>query len=441
MSSPFDFFFNSNEFWDKMQFEVVLALLDPVKLQLLLSNGVSINLLMNIVHSTLECCAPVVLENQISAALGVKESSFCRDAVNMASIYSQIQNYAFHQLRVVKMFSYFARVTIPRFLLPAFRISQKNNLNEKEILSSYSSSFYNKGAIYSVLVQGFIRDYCNCFTVNAVEFADFFSSFFSKTVAKKPSVIRKVKKLAFINCSMALDCAFSFLLRCIGAKIGMFIGRNRHSPMSIFFFQNFFLIATHAFALVAISKASEKLLYYFNRFFPPTPEEIEEEEREHKSTEERENVFVRISEFSENRNESLYSILGIDPTSDLNAIRASYRAQSLKFHPDRVQKTVEAQKEAQERMSRVNQAYEILQDPEKRAFYDLTISSTENKIFGKEIGEVSTTLKSTPVLIRVPLVFGAVAGLFYSGILFSYASTYKVFRYVTQPGMCWNQSM
>lgn len=441
MSFPSEFFWESDEFWDKIRLEVVLALLDPSKLHVLLSNGVSLNLLVQIVHSAVECCAPVVLENHISAALGVKESSFCRDVVTMASIYSQLQNYAFHQLRAVRMFSYFARLTIPRFLVPAFRLSQKENHNEKEILSSYASSYYNKGVIYSVLVQGFIRDYCNYFTVNGVEFVDFLSTFFSKSIAKKPSIIRKVKKLAFLNCSMALDCTLCFLLRCIGAKIGMFIGRKSHSSLSIFFSQNLFLMFTHIFVSFTVSKASENLLLYLNRRFPPTPEEIEEEEREQRSTEERASVFGQISEFSENRNESFYSILDVKPTSDLNAIRASYRAQSLKFHPDRVQKTAEAQKEAQERMALVNQAYEILQDPEKRAYYDLTLDSTQPKIFGMEAGELTTNLKSFPVLLRFPLVFGAIGGLFYSGIMFSYASTYKLFRYFTQPGMCWTSFM
>ena len=64
--------------------------------------------------------------------------------------------------------------------------------------------------------------------------------------------------------------------------------------------------------------------------------------------------------------ESFYNILGVGETSSKEEIKKSYRALSLKFHPDRNPNNLEAVSKIQ----KINEAYETLSDDQKRAEYD-----------------------------------------------------------------------
>jgi len=61
-----------------------------------------------------------------------------------------------------------------------------------------------------------------------------------------------------------------------------------------------------------------------------------------------------------------YQILGISPDAGEEQIRRSYRAQALKYHPDRNP----GNPEAEERFKAVAEAYGVLIDPVKRREYD-----------------------------------------------------------------------
>lgn len=60
-----------------------------------------------------------------------------------------------------------------------------------------------------------------------------------------------------------------------------------------------------------------------------------------------------------------YDILGVSKNASKDEIRKAYRKQALEWHPDR-NKSSNAEKKFKE----INQAYEILSDPEKKAAYD-----------------------------------------------------------------------
>ena len=60
-----------------------------------------------------------------------------------------------------------------------------------------------------------------------------------------------------------------------------------------------------------------------------------------------------------------YKVLGVARTATADDIKKSYRRLARKFHPD-----VSKEKDAEQKFKEVQEAYEVLKDPEKRAAYD-----------------------------------------------------------------------
>jgi DnaJ-class molecular chaperone len=60
-----------------------------------------------------------------------------------------------------------------------------------------------------------------------------------------------------------------------------------------------------------------------------------------------------------------YEILGVSKNANATELKAAYRRQALKWHPDR-NKTPEAH----EKFKEINKAYEVLSDPKKKELYD-----------------------------------------------------------------------
>lgn len=68
---------------------------------------------------------------------------------------------------------------------------------------------------------------------------------------------------------------------------------------------------------------------------------------------------------------TFYETLGIDPSASPADVKAAYRRESAKHHPDRAGGSAE-------RMAEVNRAYACLSDPMKRARYDQTGSDPDS---------------------------------------------------------------
>ncbi|MBE0408178.1 MAG: J domain-containing protein [Anaerolineales bacterium] len=69
-----------------------------------------------------------------------------------------------------------------------------------------------------------------------------------------------------------------------------------------------------------------------------------------------------------------YKILGVDRKSSEDEIKRAYRKLALQFHPDRNP----GDATAEEKFKEINEAYQVLRDPEKRAHYDRLGESYSN---------------------------------------------------------------
>lgn len=61
-----------------------------------------------------------------------------------------------------------------------------------------------------------------------------------------------------------------------------------------------------------------------------------------------------------------YKILGVERNASAAEIKKAYRKLALKYHPDRNQ----GDKQAEEKFKEINEAYQVLSDPQKRSRYD-----------------------------------------------------------------------
>jgi len=61
-----------------------------------------------------------------------------------------------------------------------------------------------------------------------------------------------------------------------------------------------------------------------------------------------------------------YETLGVSKTATADEIRSAYRKLARKYHPD----VAKNKKEGEEKIKEINEAYEVLSDPEKRTKYD-----------------------------------------------------------------------
>jgi curved DNA-binding protein CbpA len=94
---------------------------------------------------------------------------------------------------------------------------------------------------------------------------------------------------------------------------------------------------------------------------------------------------------------TLYEVLMVHPRADEDVIAAVYRHLAKRYHPDR-----DPAPEAQARMAELNEAYEVLKDPDKRARYDEILSATggDDSLRDATPRERAAATEADPVLGR-----------------------------------------
>lgn len=70
------------------------------------------------------------------------------------------------------------------------------------------------------------------------------------------------------------------------------------------------------------------------------------------------------------RSKDYYKILDVKKDADEKSIRKAYRAQTLKFHPDKYKGGDLSESEIETKMQEINEAYEVLSNPQAKADYD-----------------------------------------------------------------------
>ncbi|KAG5476442.1 hypothetical protein LSCM1_04147 [Leishmania martiniquensis] len=116
-----------------------------------------------------------------------------------------------------------------------------------------------------------------------------------------------------------------------------------------------------------------------------------------------------------------YEVLGVTEQSNVPEIKKAYRTKALLSHPDRVGKDPVAQERARQQMSVINEAYDTLIDPEKRARYDAVRCFSEG----------SALLKKLESMTTVQLAAVSMAAVFGLGIL-TVASAYGQYLTIYQ---------
>ena len=106
-----------------------------------------------------------------------------------------------------------------------------------------------------------------------------------------------------------------------------------------------------------------------------------------------------------------YAVLGVDRSATADQIRVAYLALVARYHPDRHQGNP-LEELAGQRMAEINQAYELLSDPTRRAAFDLGAPDAGPTTAASSRGwPASRVVKWSLVILALPLLIRGALGL------------------------------
>ena len=76
------------------------------------------------------------------------------------------------------------------------------------------------------------------------------------------------------------------------------------------------------------------------------------------------------TQLQRSKQKDYYKVLGVSRDADEREIKRAYRKQTLKYHPDKISSDEMSREEAEKKMASINEAYEVLGDPELKARFD-----------------------------------------------------------------------
>jgi DnaJ family protein C protein 3 len=74
--------------------------------------------------------------------------------------------------------------------------------------------------------------------------------------------------------------------------------------------------------------------------------------------------------FRRSKEKDYYKVLGVPNDADEVQIKAAYRKMTRQYHPDKAVRLGVSKEDAEKKMAAINEAYEVLSDPELKARFD-----------------------------------------------------------------------
>lgn len=94
--------------------------------------------------------------------------------------------------------------------------------------------------------------------------------------------------------------------------------------------------------------------------------------KEHHSASQKVNELLNKAQtlLKRSKQKDYYKVLGVSRDADEREIKRAYRKLSKEFHPDKAAQLGVTADDAQKKMASINEAYEVLSDPELKARFD-----------------------------------------------------------------------
>ncbi|USW59358.1 Putative DnaJ domain, tetratricopeptide-like helical domain superfamily [Septoria linicola] len=105
--------------------------------------------------------------------------------------------------------------------------------------------------------------------------------------------------------------------------------------------------------------------------FEPALGTLNQAQEEHGRTQKIQELMQKAQQLlKRSKQKDYYKVLGVSRDADERDIKKAFRRLTVQHHPDKAAKNGVTQEEAQKKMSAINEAYEVLSDPELKARFD-----------------------------------------------------------------------